>query len=193
MSVIKVKGLTEKFTIVPNKTIDDDLSWSALGMLMYLGSKSEDWEVCITDLVRKTKNASLDGKSRSSGRDAVRKNMNELIERGYMRKVQSRIKGKFGNVDHEVSLEPLPDSPSTEKPFTAKPSTANPTQPSTEYNQVRNKPSTHSNVPAKAATKKKVNQWEIDYPTELNLEVWKTWLEYRKEIRKPFKSGNWKW
>lgn len=120
MSIRKVKGLESDFTIVPNQTINDKLSWAARGMLLYLCSKPDDWEVNISDLVNQTT-----GCAKRSGRDAVRKIMDELIECGYMRKTQNRIAGKFDNVDHEVSFVPF-----TENPYTVNPSTANPTQQS---------------------------------------------------------------
>lgn len=123
MSIIKVKGLESNFTIVPNQAINDKLSWAARGMLLYLCSKPDDWEVNITDLVEQTT-----GSAKRSGRDAVRKIMNELIECGYMRKTQNRISGKFDNVDHEVSFMPF-----TENPYTVNPLTANPTQQSKEF------------------------------------------------------------
>ena len=122
MSIRKVKGLESDFTIVPNKAINDKLSWAARGMLLYLCSKPDDWEVNITDLVNQTT-----GTAKRSGRDAVRKIMDELVECGYMRKTQKRISGKFQNVDHEVSFLPF-----TENPYTVNPSTANPTQQSTD-------------------------------------------------------------
>jgi hypothetical protein len=123
MSIRKVKGLESDFTIVPNQTINDKLSWAARGMLLYLCSKPDDWEVNISDLVNQTT-----GSAKRSGRDAVRKIMDELVECGYMRKTQNRISGKFQNVDHEVSFAPF-----TENPYTANPSTANPTQQSTDH------------------------------------------------------------
>lgn len=128
MSIRKVKGLESDFTIVPNQTINDKLSWAARGMLLYLCSKPDDWEVNISDLVKQTT-----GSAKRSGRDAVRKIMDELIECGYMRKTQNRIAGKFDNVDHEVSFSPF-----TENPYTVNPSTANPTQQSKDSTNYRN-------------------------------------------------------
>lgn len=122
MSVRKVKGLESDFTIVPNSTINDKLSWAARGMLLYLCSKPDNWEVSISDLVNQTT-----GSAKRSGRDAVRKIMDELVECGYMRKTQKRIKGKFDNVDHEVSFQP----------FTENPYTANPTQQSKDLTKER--------------------------------------------------------
>lgn len=109
MSVRKVKGLESDFTIVPNKAINDKLSWAARGMLLYLCSKSEGWEVCISDLVNQTT-----GSKKKSGRDSVRAIMSELIECGYMRKSQHRnILGQFNNSDHEVSFTPFTENPYT--------------------------------------------------------------------------------
>lgn len=128
MSIRKVKGLESDFTIVPNKAINDKLSWAARGMLLYLCSKHDDWEVNITDLVKQTT-----GSAKRSGRDAVRSIMKELVECGYMRKSQKNIKGVFQNVDHEVSFLPF-----TENPYTVNPSTANPTQQSTDITKYGN-------------------------------------------------------
>jgi len=125
MTIRKVKGLESDFTIVPNQAINDKLSWAARGMLLYLCSKPDDWEVFISDLVKQTT-----GSAKKSGRDAVRKIMDELIECGYMRKSQNRISGKFDRNDYEVSFQPF-----TENPYTVNPSTANPTQQSTDINK----------------------------------------------------------
>lgn len=136
MSIRKVKGLESDFTIVPNQTINDKLSWAARGMLLYLCSKPDDWEVNISDLVNQTT-----GCAKRSGRDAVRKIMDELIECGYMRKTQNRIAGKFDNVDHEVSFVPF-----TENPYTVNPSTANPTQQSKDYTKDGNKKGSNTDI-----------------------------------------------
>ena len=122
MSIRKVKGLESDFTIVPNKAIKDKLSWAARGMLLYLCSKPETWDVCMEDLIKQTT-----GSAKRSGRDAVRSIMKELIECGYMRKTQENIKGVFQNADHEVSFLPF-----TENPYAAQPSTVHTTQESTD-------------------------------------------------------------
>ncbi len=111
MTIIKVKGLESNYTIVPNDMINDSLSWEARGLLLYLGSKPEGWEVCITDLVNQTKEA-----KKKSGRDSVRRIINELIDAGYMKKTQARIKGKFERNDYIVSLSTMTEKPSTVNP-----------------------------------------------------------------------------
>ena len=128
MSIRKIKGLESDFTIVPNYAINDKgLSWAARGMLLYLCSKPEDWDVTISDLVNQTGES-----SKRSGRDAVRAIMKELIVKGYMRKTQKRVAGKFDNCDHEVCFVPF-----TENPSTANPSPVEPTQQSKDLTKDR--------------------------------------------------------
>lgn len=136
MSIRKVKGLESDFTIVPNKTINDKLSWAARGMLLYLCSKPETWDVCMEDLVRQTT-----GSAKRSGRDAVRSIMKELIECGYMRKSQKNIKGVFQNADHEVSFLPF-----TENPYAVQPSTVHATQESTDITKYGNKKESNTDI-----------------------------------------------
>lgn len=130
MAIRKVKGLESDFTIVPNKTINDNLSWEARGLLLYLCSKPDDWTVSVAHLVNQTS-----GCEKSSGRDAVRRIMKELVNRGYMRKSQCRTGGKFDKNDYEVSFLPFTENPSTVKPSTVEPSTANPPLQSKEISQ----------------------------------------------------------
>lgn len=121
MSVIKVKGIDSGFTVVPNQTARTKMSWAARGVLVYLCSHTEDWQVSIQDLINQT-----EGTAKHSRRDAVKNIINELCDLGYMRKTQSRnTKGKFESNDYEVSLFPM-EKPETEKPLTEKPSTDKP-------------------------------------------------------------------
>lgn len=136
MTIRKVKGLESDFTIVPNKTINDKLSWAARGMLLYLCSKPETWDVCMEDLVRQTT-----GSAKRSGRDAVRSIMKELVECGYMRKSQKNIKGVFQNADHEVSFLPF-----TENPYAVQPSTVHTTQESTDITKYGNKKESNTDI-----------------------------------------------
>ncbi|WP_428433839.1 hypothetical protein [Photobacterium profundum] len=109
--------MQSNFTLVPNQFINDSLSWAAKGMLLYLCSKPEDWEVNINDLVNHTKNT-----KKKSGRDAVYKIMHELIGANYMRRTQLNNNGAFGKVDYEVCFTPFQDT-ADEKPLTVNPDT----------------------------------------------------------------------
>jgi hypothetical protein len=107
---------------------DEKLSIEAKGTLGYLLSRPPNWHVRITQVGRKL----------NIGRDKLRRIIRELIEAGYVERVQVR-KGKvFGPMryfvrDQPASVAPLSqtgfqstDFPSTEKPSTEKPSTEKP-------------------------------------------------------------------
>ncbi len=116
MAIKKSNGLEANFCIVPNSTANAKLSWAAKGLLLYLGSKPEDWEVSIPDLIKQT-----EGTAKRSGRDAIKAILDELIESGHVRKLQQRTSGKFATNDYEVCLTPFTENPSTDKPLTAEP------------------------------------------------------------------------
>jgi hypothetical protein len=107
--------------------INDNLSWAARGLLTYLVSKPEDWEVSTASLVNQTKLT-----AKKTGRDGVYVIINELIGAGYMvRGEQARgDNGKMGSYEYTVYDSPQPDLPDT-----AAPDTANTTQVSNELNK----------------------------------------------------------
>lgn len=100
---------------------DRALSWEARGVLAYLLSKSDNWQVVPKDLMQ------------NCGRDKVRKILEELCEHRYMRKEQTHDEeGKFSKVVYWVYEVPFTENPLTvdeplpEKPLTEKPSPENP-------------------------------------------------------------------
>jgi len=127
MSIKKVRGLESNFSIIPNDTINDSLSWGAKGLLTYLCSKPDDWSVSVQQLCNHSKLS-----SKPTGRDGTYTVINELISKGYMQRVQARTVGQFANAEYIVSATPLTDSPHTDKADTAEPLTANPTLQSKE-------------------------------------------------------------
>ena len=140
MIIRKITGLEGGYSVIPNSTLNDNLSWGAKGLLAYLCSKPDDWEVSITALINHTKNC-----KRPSGRDQTYAILNELIEAGYVHKLSERGgNGRFSGVNYVVSptplrqldldLEPVPDYPDTDLP-----DTANRKQQSKESNKVKNK------------------------------------------------------
>jgi hypothetical protein len=68
------------FSIAPGPIEDEKLSWQARGLLVYLLSRPDDWEVEIQQLV----SASPDGKT------VVQSCLRELAEHGYAHLVQHR-------------------------------------------------------------------------------------------------------
>lgn len=118
MSVHKITGIKSDFSIVPNRTAKDkNLSWEARGMLLYLYSQPEDWEVSVADLMNQTK-----GSRKHSGRDACNNILKELEQAGYIHKTQQdRAKGKFTEIDRKVCILPYTGFPCTDDPLTDDP------------------------------------------------------------------------
>jgi hypothetical protein len=115
----------------------------AIRSLGQLG-KPDHWQVSVNHLINETKGAL----GKSSGRDAVYALLAELIEAGYVDRLQGRSDGgKLGATEylvHEVptppapvvlALDPLPASPLPGLPDTAQPLPANTLLASTDFKQ----------------------------------------------------------
>jgi hypothetical protein len=160
-----------QFYVLPMSVIGDDrLSWEARGMLVYLLSKPDHWQVQMTDLLSCT--ASAIGKA--AKRDKVYLIINELRLAGYVYRWFNRAGGEFVGVEYEVSetpdleaaaeyerdlrakgkypftekteavkspVKPLTDLPETVPPVTAKPETLDKTERSFKTEKAVRKPS----------------------------------------------------
>lgn len=92
MSKITIQK-TENFTVLDNTLFKDDtLSWKAKGLLAYLLHLPNDWQIYLEDL----KNRSTDGK------ESTRTAINELIEKGYIKRTRIHENGKFKRYDYMV-------------------------------------------------------------------------------------------
>lgn len=86
-SVFKIKRYNH-YTTIGNDIINNiQLSWGARGLLIYLLSKPEHWEVRINDLVNS---------SEKEGLTKVRNFMRELREAGYVQIIRGRFKDLTG-------------------------------------------------------------------------------------------------
>lgn len=86
MLIFKNKNKEKNYSQIDNITIDDNkLSWGATGLLIYLLSKPENWEVCLEQL----KNV------KSNGRDGTRSLLLELRKFNYCHLFEIREKGVF--------------------------------------------------------------------------------------------------
>lgn len=118
MTIKKVSGLENNFSILPNDTINAPLSWAAKGLLSYLLSKPDDWNVSVAALVNHSK-LSL----RPTGRDGTYAIINELLEKGYMQRERTKG-GGYSTTDYTVSstpCKPLPENPDQDNPDPDKP------------------------------------------------------------------------
>jgi hypothetical protein len=105
---------------------DERLSWKAKGLLAYLLSKPDDWQIYESDLIKRAKD----------GRDAVRTALRELEKYGYMSRRQMRSEGgSFGQMEYVIYERPITEELDTDDgkpvdgekvPLTENPSTGNP-------------------------------------------------------------------
>lgn len=97
------KTYTENFTIIDRRALEDwRLSFEARGVLAYLMSKPNNWEVSMANL----RNEGNIGKAKAY------RIVKELLDLGYMEKMQPRHKsGMFGKQDLIVSDLPLTGYP----------------------------------------------------------------------------------
>lgn len=122
------KNPDNPYVMVDRRPIDNpNLSYRAKGVLTYLLSRPDGWEVNIGDLV----NHGIEG------RDALRATLSELREAGHLLYQQEREAGRFSTgkiLVYEVPLdEPQTDfqeadEPQPDLPYTVEPHAENPTQ-----------------------------------------------------------------
>jgi hypothetical protein len=95
---------------------DERLTWKAKGILAYLLSKPDDWQIWVTDLVKRSKD----------GEHAVRTGLQELMEQGYATRKQERNdEGKYETLEWTVHEQPLGGFPQADKPDADKPDAEN--------------------------------------------------------------------
>ncbi len=124
MTTIRVKTKKDNYATIANESLQDArLSWQARGMLAYLLSLADNWEVRLEHLIKQS----------PSGRDFVCSILRELKKYRYLVQEQGRdekgrlIKQCYNLYETPVPLEPKPDAPEPAQPLTANPDTANPT------------------------------------------------------------------
>lgn len=86
MAIIKTIKHENKFALIDKNSIEDNrLSWAATGLLTYLVSRPDNWQIIIEQL--KT--------VKTTGRDATRTALNELRQFGYCHYFEIRKAGKI--------------------------------------------------------------------------------------------------
>ena len=80
--IVKTKHKSDFFQMNNKPIQDPSLSWAAKGLLVYLISLPENWEVHLRDLFTRSKD----------GRRPTEAAMNELITAGYVKKEQGESK-----------------------------------------------------------------------------------------------------
>lgn len=82
--IIKVSKREDPFVMIDKKILEDSsMSWKAKGLLAYLLSRPNDWQVMMADLINRS----------TDGREAVLAGMNELRIAGYAHLKNGRSEG----------------------------------------------------------------------------------------------------
>ena len=136
MSIIRTKR-EHNYTVISNKVYEkNQLSWQAMGLLGYLLTKPDNWQVMVAELVNVTKDT-----KKPTGREGIYNIINELKEKGFI----SVRKNSDGSTDYTVYDEPFQNpnqaepnqgKPNQAEPNQGKPNQAEPTLVNTEYKQV---------------------------------------------------------
>lgn len=107
-SIFKKAKREDKYAQISNDLINNrNLSYKAMGILVYILSKPDDWSVYISDLMRKD-----DNEITVEGEKSVRSGINELIENKYMQRyrVYDADTKKVNHWETLVSEEPFADN-----------------------------------------------------------------------------------
>lgn len=98
MAVFRVYKESGNFVTVHKNFIhDDNLSWKAKGILLYLLSRPDDWRIYETEL----------NKHSSDGRDSLRTGIKELEQAGYIHRTRKRNeKGQLREYEYQVFEQP---------------------------------------------------------------------------------------
>ena len=129
MAIIRTKR-EHNYTVVSNKVYDkNQLSWQAMGLLGYLLTKPDNWQVMVAELVNVTKDT-----KKPTGSNGVYNIINELKEKGFI----SVRKNSDGSTDYTVYDEPNQANPNQANPNQANPNQAETTLVNTDIQQVLN-------------------------------------------------------
>ena len=106
------------YSVINNEVLRrEDLSWKAKGIMCYVLSLPDDWEIYLEELE----------KHATDGRDSFRSGWRELINKGYVVTYQDRGEnGKFSSYKTEIRESVSYDVPETDYPYTDKPSSDKP-------------------------------------------------------------------
>ena len=98
MTLIRTNKRENPFAQIDKRILSDTrLTWKAKGILCYLLSKPNNWQASVKDIIAQAK----------EGRDAVYGAFKELMDFGYMIRVENRQGGKFSKYTYEVYETPI--------------------------------------------------------------------------------------
>jgi hypothetical protein len=140
----------KNYTVLDNTCLrDKSISWKARGIMAYLLSLPEDWEIHFSEVE----------KHATDGRDALMSGVKELKKHGYIVVTKERKKdGTFDKFRYNIienPAHPQTDFPYTDKPEVVKPIMDNPQLLNTDINQLLNIQNTDDNSDSENRTAEK--------------------------------------
>lgn len=119
MSIIRIEKKAN-YSVISNDFLNDpQLSFQQKGLLAYLLTKPDHWQINVKHLITTS----------TDGRDTIYKTIEKLIEAGYVIRQQTNGKnGKFTTFDYKVFESkqlPLPENPEPDEPETGNPDISN--------------------------------------------------------------------
>ena len=104
MSIIRgARPDTNFYTLDKRISEDRRLGWAARGLLIYLLGKPDNWKVSTQALINETSDANS-----RSGRDATYRLLQELINAGYLQRIQTTdSSGRYGHVQYVLRTQGL--------------------------------------------------------------------------------------
>lgn len=98
--ILRNEKRSRDYTVIANQVLRNEaLSWKARGILAYLLSMPDDWQIYLNDLVKRA----------PEGIDSLRSGIKELEALGYITKEQARDeKGKITGYEYVVHETPKP-------------------------------------------------------------------------------------
>lgn len=130
MSIIHIRKRENPYVMIDKRPLEnEEMSWQAKGMLTYLLSKPANWNVCVEDLINRSKD----------GKTAVYATIKELEALGHIVKSAHRQDGRITKWIYDVFEEPEKANgangatsrfsrsrkPSSRKPISRKSATSN--------------------------------------------------------------------
>ncbi|MEH2034057.1 MAG: hypothetical protein V7K67_31365 [Nostoc sp.] len=86
MSIVRTKKKKNNFSIIDNTgLVDPTLTWKETGLLSFLMTKPDDWEISIKALSH----------NKVDGRDSVATAITGLRKKGYVHRIDKRVGGRF--------------------------------------------------------------------------------------------------
>jgi len=174
MSVIHVEKVSH-FSAIDNALLEDKrLSFGARGLLCYLLSKPDSWEVNINHLIAQS----------PTGRDYIYARLSELQRFGYAEKTYGG--GKTGWVIREKPDPENPTKRAASNPENPDPENPDPENPTLVITETTSNTERESNTEKNKVRGKKIHGISlVDLPEDISSEVATEFIQHRKLIKKP--------